>query len=270
MCDKMGGTLYVEQNGKRKLYDFRPFLKKEIKRFKELYKFNRAVFREKLLKVPPRDALRKNNENLFFRGGDFIQYAEKGQKITLTAITKRTGYDKGIFYSLKTPSGKVLDKGEILPDSRKVFTFTAEETGLYHLITSSFNCVDVISSHKGSAWLMNTKGSFSLIYPSGYLYFLVPGDAEEFAMSLSFNQQDRKGKNGKITKTGVIRIRDSKGKIVKTIRDGSTLVHIFKREKTAGNELYSIEMRDMIWSVIIRFLTPLQPLVSSNKETFFQ
>lgn len=256
MSEKMGGVFTLEQNGKKSKLDLGPVFQKEGKRWEKLNKYICATLDTKLLKIPAKDAPRQKNEGVYFRGGKFLQYAEKGQKINLRMKTRKSGYDSFIGYRLVSPAGKVLEKGSVAPDKIKMISFKAEETGLYELYTSSFNILDISSSHRGSGWAM-TRNCFPLIYASGFVYFVVPGNLEEFSLGLNFHK-------------GLVRLRDGGHKIVKVIKDGKFTIHTFKRKKTAKDEIYALEMRNMQWQTDIYFYKPLRPVVSTNKATLFR
>lgn len=254
---KFGGDLAIITSSGTKKFDFAPLIKKEQERFAKLYNYRPAPLNINKLVIPEKDGKRVKNNNLHFRGGEFLQYAEKGCKINISLKTRRIGYDSSIHYSLIAPSGKKLQTGDIIPGQKKIVSFTAEETGIYHLFTKSFNVVEIDSSHKGNGWTANKKGEFPLIQSSGRLYFTVPSGVKNFAVGVS-------GKS-EISITGLTGERVLKNTPVDELK-----VLECTRKNADKAEVFYMEIKKMFWNLSLTLYAPLPPVVSTNAETLFR
>ena len=254
--DLLGGELAIVTPTGTKNFDFEALKKAEKTRFAKLYKYRPIPLDIKKLSIPEKDAARVKNENLHFRNCDFLQYAEKGQKITLLIKSKRIGYDSSISYNLTSPSGQKVENGSFVPGESKTLSFTAEETGIYRLYVKSFNVEDIISSHRGNG-LTHVRGNFNLIQSSGRLYFMVPAGVKNFAI----------GATGKAQ----ILVRSLAGEtVLKNTRTGEMQAFECSRKNADKAEIFYIEVKNVFWSIAITLFDPLPPVISTNPETLFR
>lgn len=253
---KIGGELAIVTPSGTKNYDFASLIKREKERFAHLYKYRPLPLDVKKLAVPEKDAARVKNKNLFFRHGEFLQYAEKGKTIQLVIRTKRIGYDSSISYDLRTPDGKKMENGSIIPGQSKTISFTAPETGIYHLFVKSFNVVDIDSSHRGNGYAA-VRGGYNLIQSSGRLYFTVPAGVKDFAV----------GASGKAR----ILIRSLAGEtVLKNTQTGEMQIFECSRKNADKAEVFYIEVKNIFWSLDLSLYAPLNPVLSTNAETLFR
>ena len=185
-----------------------------------------------------------------FRGGEFLQYAEKGKKMTIRAITYRNGYDSSISLSLCGPDGNVLYKKNIVPGMEDTISFVPEKTGIYTVKTKSFNSVAIIGQ-KGSGWSV-TRERFALLQPDGRLYFTVPAGVKKF--TLGFDASPKQN----------IVIYNASGKKVMQKEIEKLDILELTRQNAQKEEIWSIEIRKASWSVNVRLYSPLTGLVSPD------
>ena len=255
--DKISGDLtLVSKQGKKKHFDFESMVKREQKRLADLSRYQPMELQPEALKIPPKDAAREKNSNMYFRGGTFLQYAEKGQDISMNINTRRCGYDSFIRLVLKSPSGKVLKKLEIAPGNREKLSFKAEETGLYRIVSWTFNILDIDSPHRGNGWVIS-KNSTSLIYPAGRLYFSVPAGVKNFAISIQGQ--------GTVFIQGV----DGERLLPKT-KTGEMQIFPLTRKNAGKTEIFFIDCRKVEWDLNLIFHAPLQPVAGTNPDTLFR
>ncbi len=185
-----------------------------------------------------------------FRGGEFLQYAEKGKETKIKVITYSNTYDSSIGIVVRDPAGKVIYRKAYVPGSQDVISFVPEKTGIYSVTAKSFNSVALIGE-KGSAWKI-TRDRYALLQPNGRLYFTVPSGVTKFALGVDADPEER------------ITIYNAKGEKVLQKTVGKLDILEVKRKAAEKDEIWSIEMWKASWSVNIRIYEPLAGLVSPD------
>ncbi|MDD3952518.1 MAG: right-handed parallel beta-helix repeat-containing protein [Lentisphaeria bacterium] len=253
--DAISGTLLCEVQGSTTACDLTKVTQELKAKFDHYnrYTFSREPALDKL--VPPaQDAVKSPGGNLFIRGGIFLQYAEKGQKITMDVTTKRFGYDSAIAMSVMSPSNQLVMKTEILPDKQEKVEFIAPESGIYRVLSQSFNALSIKSLHRGNGWQMH-RNTVSLLYPNGSLYFRVPEGVKAFAFAVNAMPDAE------------MQLARPDGKLALSRK----IVNMeFIEVPDAVPGVWRINIRKCIWSVNFYMCEPLSGIVSITPETLFE
>lgn len=257
ISEKIQGTLYKENNGSKQLFDLEEYKKKGNDHWKRINAQKPGFLNLDGLSLPLSDAPRKGNRDFFLQGKfEFIQYAEKGDSITLKARAKQV-YKQKVILELISPNGKILKEIDIKLDGKEVpITFTADQTGFYRLIRKAHKSqyVDVHSSHRGNALVVQPDLVF--LKPQGRLYFQVPKGVKDFNIGISTDA------GAKVT------LFDQNNKPVEQKEDVRSQ-HLFSghRKDDSTSQIWSLGVEDAKWLFTINMYKPLIPLVSTNPDT---
>ncbi len=259
VSDQIAGTLKIQEGSQEKTFDFPSFIKErkqyfdKINALKSAHDADLSKLRRMTL-VRPRDPA---NDGATLRGAfTYIQYAEKGDNITIDARAVSGGYPQPLEIQLSSPSGKPLKKYIVPIDGKTVpVSFTAAETGYYTLTGVTVQRVDISSRHPGGAYLV--KDGFQVLLPlSGKLYFEVPAGVSEFQIGVSADQN------------ASVELLDPSGKCVMANDDVNSMT-LFgaKRADASRSEIWALNVKKAVWQVSVKIYEPLLPLLSSNPDT---
>jgi hypothetical protein len=257
LSDHISGTLFIQSDGKAKRFDLASFVDQKQKLMAEINRQKTATVDLQNLRAPDKGAAREDNKEFYVRGKfTFLQYAEKGQEITIN-VTVRKVYPTETTVDLVSPSGQKLETF-VLPLTNKPFpiTFTAEETGLYRVVRESqfSQRVDVTSAQPGNGLLVDETLQFLPI--GGRLYFQVPAGVKDFKIGVATDSA-----------ADVARL-DASGKEVERHNNVST-IQLFSgsRADASQSEIWSLQVSDAVWAVYVNMYAPLLPIVSTNPAT---
>lgn len=259
VSDQIAGTLKIQDGSQEKWYDFPAFVKERKQYFDKINALKSAhevdlTKLNRMKSVRPRDPA---NDGATLRGAfTYIQYAEKGDNITINARAVSGGYPQPLELQLSSPSGKPLKKYIVPIDGKTVpVSFTAAETGYYTLTGVTVQRADISSSHPGGAYLI--KDGFQVLLPlSGKLYFEVPAGVAEFQIGVSADQK------------ASVELLDPSGKCVMA-NDNVDSMTLFgaKRTDASRSEIWALNVKKAVWQVSVKMYEPLLPLLSSNPDT---
>jgi hypothetical protein len=257
LSDTISGTLLVKSDSKTTPFDLTGFIKEQQKQLQKINAQKPATIDLNTLQAPATGAPRKGNQMIYLQGAfTFLQYAEKGQQITID-VTVRKVYPTETTVDLIAPSGKKLET-YILPLTNKPFpiTFTAAETGLYRVVrTSGFSQrVDITSANPGNGLLAD--GPLPFLPLEGKLYFQVPAGVKDFNIGIASD-------------TSVdVALLNPEGKEVER-RDNLQSMQLFSgsRADASKSEIWSMDFSHPIWIVYLHMYAPLVPVVSTNPDT---
>ncbi len=259
VSDQISGTLKIQSGARSELFDFSGFVKERKQNFDKInaLKSARNVDLSKLRRmtsVRPRDPA---NDGASLRWAfTYVQYAEKGETVTIDARAVSGGYPQPLEVKLSTPSGKPLGKYTVPIDGKVVpITFTAAESGYYALTGATAQRADISSRHPGGAYLI--KDGFQVLLPiSGKLYFEVPAGVSEFQLGVSADQN------------ASVELLDPSGRSVMA-NDNVNSMTLFgaKRADASRSEIWALHIKKAVWQVSVKMYEPLLPLLSSNPDT---
>lgn len=251
------GTLKVVNGGKSEMFDFPAFIRERQAYFNKINTLKNAADPElsslKLLKTA---RPRFRNEACLRGKFTYLQYAEKGETVTVNVRIVSGGYPQNVDMELQAPDGRRLRYLSFPPDKKdNSVTFTAGETG-YHILTGvTVQRVDISSSCPGGAYLV--KDGFQILLPiSGRLYFEVPEGVKEFQLGISADER------------ASVALLNPEGKAVMA-RDDVNSMTLFtgRRTDASRSEIWAVEIRNAVWQVSVKMYEPLIPLLSSNPDT---
>ncbi len=259
VSDQISGTLKIQSGDQSKLFDFSGFVKERKQYFDKINALKSAhnVDLSKLRRMTsarPRDPA---NDGAALRGAfTYVQYAEKGEPVTIDARAVSGGYPQPLEVQLSTPSGKPVGKYTVPIDGKVVpITFTAAESGYYTLTGVTAQRADISSRHPGGAYLI--KDGFQVLLPlSGKLYFEVPAGVSEFQLGVSADQN------------ASVELLDPSGRSVMA-NDNVNSMTLFgaKRADASRSEIWALHIKKAVWQVSVKMYEPLLPLLSSNPDT---
>ncbi len=260
VSDQIAGDLKIRHDGKTTPFDFDAFVKERKAYFTKLnsLKTAGAVDLGTLkLQKKVRDAFRNNAT---FRGRvNYVQYAEKGEAVTVTARCVSGGYPGLTQFEVKSPSGKRVRNISFPLDTNKenLIQFTARETGYHTIQTVTSNRIAIASSRSGGALVLNDGKQVLLPHSTnGRLYFEVPPGVKEFQIGVSSDAG------------AAVALLDPAGKAVAEIKDLNSMELLEgKRTDASRSEIWALEIRSSVWQVTLRMYDPLLPLVSMNPDT---
>ena len=259
VSDQISGTLKIQNGTRQEAFDFPAFVR-ERKQYFDKINALKSVHDVDLMKlrrmkeVRPRDPA---NIGATLRGSfTYVQYAEKGETVTVDARCVSGGYPSPLEIQANSPSGRKLKKYSIPLDGKTVpIQFTAEETGYYTFTGVTVQRADLSSSQPGGAYLI--RDGFQVLLPlSGKLYFEVPAGVPEFQIGISADQ------------SASVELLDPNGKCVMA-RDGVNSMTLFgaKRSDVSKAEIWAIYIKKAVWQVSVKMYEPLLPLLSTNPDT---
>ena len=264
LSDDFSGKLSLKRNGATTMFDVADFAKTTEAEHAAL---NARIKAQKpatvdlnSLQAPATGAARAGNKEFYLQGAfTFLQYAQKGQQITIDATVRKV-YPKETSVELIAPSGKKLGT-YTLPLTNQPFpiTFTADETGLYRVVrTSSFSQrVDVTSANPGNGVLAD--GQLAFLPIAGKLYFEVPAGVKDFNIGVS------------TATTGDVALLNASGKEVER-HDNVNSMQLFSGHRTDASraEIWSLSASNAAWVVNVTMYAPLAPIVSTNPATLLR
>lgn len=260
LSNDITGNLLWERAGKTTAFDLQGFIKKEQEYHSKINALKPAIARLDHLQ-PPAAIHGTPTENNFYTRDKFtfLQYAKKGDQITISA-TARKVYAQETEVELHSPSGKKLGT-YIIPynNTSTPITFTAEETGLYRLTrTQKFSQrMQISSENPGNGFLI--ENSMDFLPQNGKLYFEVPAGVKEFNIGVSTDS------------TANVALVDPRGETVQKVKEVGRL-HLFSgtRPDASLSEVWSLDVSDAVWSVVVHFYGDLSPVVSTNPATLLR
>lgn len=257
VSNEISGSLKVVNDGKTEMFDFPAFIRERQAYFDKINSLKNAV----KLDLPSMKRLktarpRFRNEACLRGKFTYLQYAEKGETVTVNVRIISGGYPQNVDMELQAPDGRRLRHLSFPPDKKdNAVTFTAAETG-YHILTGvTVQRVDISSSRPGGAYLV--KDGFQILLPiSGKLYFEVPEGVAEFQLGISADDR------------ASVALLNPEGKTVMA-RDDINSMTLFtgKRADASRSEIWAVEIRNAVWQVNVKMYEPLIPLLSSNPDT---
>lgn len=261
ISDAITGTLYVEHADRRELFNLPEFVRREQTKFQKINAQKPAVLQLDRLSTPTSDTPREDNSEMYLRGRfTFLQYATKGQVITITARAVKVGnYSGETELQLHTPDDRVLRRDTLPPDSQPYpITFTAEQTGFYRVTCNgTVQRLDITSPHPGSGILLDAPQTFLPI--QGRIYFQVPAGVREFFIGVASDAG------------ADVTLLDATGKEIEKRHDIDSM-ELFSatRADASASEIWSLSFSKVIWQVTLRCYAPLVPIVSTNPATLPQ
>lgn len=258
VSDAITGTLYVKRNNKISQFNLSAFIKQEQAEFSTINAQKPAVLHLDDLKPPPSDAPRQGNSEVYLRGSfTFLQYAEKGQSITIDARAVKVGnYSGNTDLALLNPGDAIIKTYSLPPDS-KIYpiTFTAATTGFYRVTCAgTVQRVDITSSHRGNGILLDGFQTFLPI--QGKLYFQVPAGVREFHVGVAADAE------------ADVALVDPNGKEIERHQNiDSMQLFSATRAEASHSEIWSIDVSKVVWQLTVRLYAPLEPIVSTNPDT---
>lgn len=257
ITDTITGDIYLDIDNKKTKFDLASYLNNQRAAMKTLASLKPASINLKDLHALAKGGAREGNSQFFARRRFiFLQYAKKGQKVTVNVAV--TNYDhKKTPILLLDPSGKTLQTVTPDLDDKPVpITFTAQETGFYQ-VKRALNFsqqVDVTSDAPGNGYLVNDDLSFLPV--SGKLYFEVPAGVATFTI-------------GAATPDGAdVALLDSQGKEVQR-QNNIQGIHLFTatRKDASQSQIWSLEVSNVVKGLVVDMYEPLVPVVSTNPHT---
>jgi hypothetical protein len=258
VSDAITGTLYVKRNNQISQFDLSAFIKREQAEFSTINAQKPAVLHLDDLKPPPSDAPRQGNSEVYLRGSfTFLQYAEKGQSITIDARAVKVGtYSGNTDLTLLGPDDAVIKTYSLPPDSEIYpITFTAATTGFYRVTCAgTVQRVDITSPHRGNGILLDGFQTFLPI--QGKLYFQVPAGVREFYVGIAADAG------------ADVALVDPNGKEIERHQNiDSMQLFSATRAEASHSEIWSIDVSKVVWQLTVRLYAPLEPIVSTNPDT---
>jgi hypothetical protein len=261
LTDQIKGSILVQSNGKTTPFDLAGFIQQKKARLDQINSMKLATVDLAKLHAPATDesaSAQQEDKNTFYTRNvfTFLQYAKKGEAITIN-VTARKVYAQETEVDLIDPNGKKL-KTYTIPYDNKPFpiTFTAEETGIYRVVrTQNFSQrINVISNNPGNGLLVDKSLQFLPI--SGRLYFQVPAGVKNFTIGVATDS------------TADVALLNPSGKEVERHdKLGSTQLFTGSRADASKSEIWSIDVSNAVWAVIVNIYEPLVPIVSTNPNT---
>jgi len=253
----------VQREGRRERFDLPAFVRREKAKFQKINALKPAVLHLDKLSTPPAGAPgemspRVDNAEMYLRGRfTFLQYAEEGQAITITARAVKVGnYSGETKLQLHAPDGRVLHEYTLPPDGQSYpIAFTAAQTGFYRVTCAgTVQRLDVTSPHPGNGILLEEPQTFLPI--KGRLYFQVPAGVQEFSIGVAADAG------------ADVALLDADGKEV-VRRENIDSMELFSatRADASQSEIWSIALSKVVWQVTLRCSAPLAPVVSTNPAT---
>jgi hypothetical protein len=256
VADNITGTLLSNN----KPFDLAAFVREQQAYTAKVNALKIAQIDLSRLQAPAQDAARKDNDTFFAQGAfTFLQYAEKGQEITVN-FRVRKSYNRDTVVQLIDPDGKELESYK-LPLDNSVFpiTFTAQQTGLYRLVRKSTfsQRVDINSAQRGSGLLMDDSVRFLPV--TGRLYFQVPVGVREFTVGVSTDSP------------ADVALLDAHGNTVEQHNDiGALQLFTGRRDHASKSEIWSLDVLKAGWIVSVTLYDPLIPIASTNPQTMLR
>jgi len=257
LSDTISGTLFIKSDGKTTPFDLSGFIQKQRDELQKINAQKPATIDLKTLQAPKTGAPREGNKMMYLQGAfTFLQYAEKGQQITIN-VTVRKVYPTKTTVDLIAPSGKKLQTYD-LPLTNQPFpiTFTAAETGLYRVVRKSTfsQRVDITSANPGNGLLVD--GQLPFLPLAGKLYFQVPAGVSNFNIGVASDSSVD------------VALLNPAGKEVER-RDNLKSMQLFsaRRADASKSEIWSLDFSHPIWIINVHMYAPLAPLVSTNPAT---
>lgn len=258
VSDAISGTLSVKRNNQISRFDLPAFVKQKQTEFQKLNSLKPALVDLEKLKVPVADAARQGNSEVYLRGKfTFLQYAEKGQSVTITARAVKVGnYSGNTDLNLSDPDNKLIKTYSLPPDGKlSPISFVASDSGFYRVsCNGTVQRVDITSASPGNAILVNEPQTFLPI--RGRLYFQVPAGVRQFSIGVAADAG------------ADVALLDPDGKEIQK-RQNVDSMELFSatRPDPSKSEIWSIALSKVVWQLTVRGYAPLMPLLSTNPET---
>jgi hypothetical protein len=259
LSDQIAGTLLVESNGQTKPFDLKAFVAQKQAQLAEINRQKPASVDLEKLRAPKTGAAREGNGEFYVRGKfTFLQYAQKGEAVTINVTTRKV-YPTETKVDLVSPSGEKLETF-VLPLTNKPFpiTFTAEETGLYRVVREgSFSQrIDITSEQPGNGLLATTEADLQFLPIGGRLYFQVPAGVKNFVIGVATDS------------AADFALLDPSGKEVERQNNVGTIQLLSgNRADASQSEIWSLQVSNAVWAVYVNMYAPLLPIVSTNPAT---
>lgn len=219
--------------------------------------FAQAELNTAKLTAPAAEKCPAASERLWFRGKlRFLQYADKGESVTVTINNKVLGNNKyALPVKLLAPSGKVIKEFSIPSGVKQDCTFTAPETGFYTFVNVT-GFPKFSSGRPGNGMVAENLSLFA--FSKAKLYFEVPAGAKVVALQF-------KGQNSEYI-SAVIR-NESKNQVMGELKR-VTLARNFQHTRTffAKSEIWSIEVTEMKEDSSVSLGGDLNPVVSFSPD----
>jgi hypothetical protein len=257
IADSIAGDIYLKQGDQINKYDLAGFIKNKQDEFRKINSMVPATIDLNELHAPASGAPRKGNNTFYLRNKfTFLQYANKGESITINVTVKKI-YPKETQVELLDPSGKKIQTYTIPLDNKPFpITFTAAETGVYRVVrTQDFSqYIDITSANPGNGLLAD--GPIEFLPHGGKLYFQVPAGVKEFTIGVATDS------------TADVVLLNPAGQEVDR-QNGLNSMHLFSatRSDASKSEIWSIDVSQAVWAVMVNMYTPLTPVVSTNPDT---
>ena len=257
VSDEITGTLNVVNGGRTEKFDFPAFVRERQDYFNRINNLKTASAVDLNTLNRMKTARPRFQNEACLRGNfTYLQYAEKGETVTVNVRIISGGYPQNVDVKLNAPDGKLIRNASVPPDKKDhAVTFTAKESGYYTLTGVTVQRVDISSSRPGGAYLV--KDGFQVLLPiSGRLYFEVPEGVSEFQLGISADQR------------ASVALLNPEGKTVMEQKDvNSMTLFTGKRADASRSEIWAVEIRNAVWQVSVKMYEPLIPLLSSNPDT---
>jgi hypothetical protein len=257
IADSITGDIYLKQGDQINKYDLAGFIKNKQAEFKKINDMVPATIDLNQLHAPVSGAPRVDNNKFYLRNKfTFLQYANKGESITINVTVKKI-YPKETQVDLIDPSGKKIQTYTIPLDNKPFpITFTAAETGLYRVVrTQDFSqYIDITSANSGNGLL--AEGPVEFLPQGGKLYFQVPAGVKDFTIGVATDS------------TADVVLVNPAGKEVDR-QNNLNSMHLFSatRSDASKSEVWSIDVSKAVWAVMVNTYAPLVPVVSTNPIT---
>lgn len=117
--------------------------------------------------------------------------------------------------------------------------------------------MQISSENPGNGFLI--ENSMDFLPQNGKLYFEVPAGVKEFNIGVSTDS------------TANVALVDPRGETVQKVKEVGRL-HLFSgtRPDASLSEVWSLDVSDAVWSVVVHFYGDLSPVVSTNPATLLR
>ena len=197
----------------------------------------------------------RNQRMPLLYNGVFLLSGIRGQKVSFRTRVWKFYKADGSF-AVIGPSGRQLDRQVLSYEQTgwKEYSFIPEETGIHQIKYSpNINALELRSDFPSGVLLKN--GKISVVKPTGRMYFTVPAGTEDFVFTVSASP------------SADARIIDPAGK-VRAEKKNITAAELLSVRcgKTAGDQVWAVEIRKAVWKTVLHMHAPLVPILSENPE----
>ncbi len=199
-------------------------------------------------------AAKKHANGFWFRNHfKFYQYANAGEKIELELTAKGVGSGSiNGNVELYGPDGELIRKFAIGKE-REILSFQASATGIYRFSAQTLStCVYHISSaHPGFG--IDVSSRLDIFGTQGRLYFEVPAGSREFTIKVSGHPREYMD----------VKLYNQDQQLVNELRKIEMPRYLrATRVPSAENEIWSVDIANMVEDGYIEFGSPLIPVVA--------